>query len=232
MWGRSVLLLVILCAVCTAVEAMQRDGNSNTNGNSHSNTDSVDGPLRSLFDNSVSFLRKEIQQLFRDDSATVVSVTNSKDSSGVISINKEKTRNSADGSVNAYNSDDNYDSYYSTINPSATNEELKLQLQQLTYNHTVYTYDDVWIAFEEIDKYLYNYPCDADPAHIPDVYSAYCWETDKNVTTGGECGNYKKEGDCYNREHLWPKSWFGGKNYLVHESTAGIACVVIDGHCL
>lgn len=30
---------------------------------------------------------------------------------------------------------------------------------------------------------------------------------------GGECGNYKKEGDCYNREHLWPKSWFGGFDY-------------------
>lgn len=28
--------------------------------------------------------------------------------------------------------------------------------------------------------------------------------------TGGRCGNYKKEGDCFNREHSWPKSWFGG----------------------
>lgn len=26
----------------------------------------------------------------------------------------------------------------------------------------------------------------------------------------GQCGNYKQEGDCYNREHSWPKSWFGG----------------------
>jgi endonuclease I len=33
------------------------------------------------------------------------------------------------------------------------------------------------------------------------------------VTPGGECGNYAKEGDCYNREHLWPKSWFGGFDY-------------------
>ena len=32
-----------------------------------------------------------------------------------------------------------------------------------------------------------------------------CWEYDKE-----QCGNYKTEGDCYNREHSWPKSWWGG----------------------
>merc|ERR1719345_689018 len=46
---------------------------------------------------------------------------------------------------------------------------------------------------------------------IPDVYSDTCWITAKNIKpSGGECGNYKHEGDCFNREHLWPKSWFGG----------------------
>jgi hypothetical protein len=25
-----------------------------------------------------------------------------------------------------------------------------------------------------------------------------------------QCGHYKKEGDCYNREHSFPKSWWGG----------------------
>ncbi|HOI00274.1 MAG TPA: endonuclease [Bacteroidales bacterium] len=25
-----------------------------------------------------------------------------------------------------------------------------------------------------------------------------------------QCGNYSQEGDCYNREHSFPKSWFGG----------------------
>lgn len=38
-----------------------------------------------------------------------------------------------------------------------------------------------------------------------DVYSNKCW------TPGtGQCGGYKREGDCYNREHSWPKSWWGG----------------------
>jgi endonuclease I len=47
---------------------------------------------------------------------------------------------------------------------------------------------------------------------IPDIYSSYCWLPEKNVPLPGrgECGNYNKEGSCYNREHSWPKSWFGG----------------------
>jgi endonuclease I len=32
-----------------------------------------------------------------------------------------------------------------------------------------------------------------------------------NFNSGDECGNYSGEGDCYNREHSWPKSWFGGE---------------------
>lgn len=32
-----------------------------------------------------------------------------------------------------------------------------------------------------------------------------CWEYDVE-----QCGNYQGEGDCYNREHSWPKSWWGG----------------------
>mgnify|MGYP005993229323 CR=1 FL=1 len=34
-----------------------------------------------------------------------------------------------------------------------------------------------------------------------------CWEYDVE-----QCGNYKTEGDCYNREHSWPKSWWGGSS--------------------
>jgi len=34
-----------------------------------------------------------------------------------------------------------------------------------------------------------------------------CWEYDVE-----QCGNYQKEGDCYNREHSWPKSWWGGES--------------------
>jgi len=102
--------------------------------------------------------------------------------------------------------------YYASIDKNAVDDDLKGQLQALISNHKVYDYDDVWIAFEEIDKLLPGYPCDNDTSHIPDVYSDFCWSTDK-IVPGGECGNYAKEGDCFNREHLWPKSWFGGFDY-------------------
>lgn len=92
---------------------------------------------------------------------------------------------------------------------SATNDDLRVQLQALISQKTVFSYDDVWEAFQSIDKYLPGYPCSSDASMIPDIYSAECWKTYK-VVPGGECGNYKHEGDCFNREHTWPKSWFGG----------------------
>lgn len=39
---------------------------------------------------------------------------------------------------------------------------------------------------------------------IFDVYSSYCWDP------ADRCGNYSGEGQCFNREHSWPKSWWGG----------------------
>lgn len=94
--------------------------------------------------------------------------------------------------------------YYSGIDASATDDDLKGQLQELIYPHVVFSYDDVWMAFETVDHNLPTYPCDANSTDIPDIYSSYCWPESK------ECGNYKMEGDCFNREHIWPKSWFGG----------------------
>ena len=102
------------------------------------------------------------------------------------------------------------DSYYAGINTSLKDNALKGALQTLINNHTVLGYDDVWLAFDVIGKTMHGYPCNANNAtYIPDIYSGFCWKPD-NGTAGGECGNYKKEGDCFNREHLWPKSWFGG----------------------
>jgi endonuclease I len=108
--------------------------------------------------------------------------------------------------------------YYDGIDLTATDDALKEQLFYLINPHIVLDYDAVWTAFETVDLYLNTYPCDSDPSHIPDVYSAYCWSPEK-VDQGGECGNYKKEGDCFNREHVWPKSWFGGFDYGMNAQT-------------
>lgn len=108
--------------------------------------------------------------------------------------------------------------YYASINLSATDDDLKGQLFSLINPHTVLDYDSVWLAFNEVDKFLDTYPCDSNSSHIPDIYSNYCWAGDK-VVPGGECGNYKAEGDCFNREHIWPKSWFGGFDYGMNAQT-------------
>lgn len=100
--------------------------------------------------------------------------------------------------------------YYNGIDMNATNDVLKGQLQELIFPHTALSYDDVWTAFESVDRFLPTHPCNEDQAMIPDIYSGYCWHSVKGLPTGGECGNFQKEGDCYNREHIWPKSWFGG----------------------
>ena len=113
--------------------------------------------------------------------------------------------------------DDGADTYYANIDASATDDVLKGQLFSLINPHTVISYDDAWAAFAEIDLALPAYPCSSTNAsEISDIYSNFCWETyhlPDASETGGECGNYKAEGDCYNREHCWPKSWFGGFHY-------------------
>ena len=106
--------------------------------------------------------------------------------------------------------DDTINTYYSSINSNLVNNDMKIALQNLINNHTVLTYDEVWQGLAILDKYLVNYPCNDNDTYIPDIYSSYCWRPDNTSSTGGQCGNYKKEGDCFNREHIWPKSWFGG----------------------
>lgn len=58
-------------------------------------------------------------------------------------------------------------------------------------------YDGLWTAYKTTDV--------RSNGKIWDMYS------DCSFTIGSkQCGNYKNECDCYNREHSIPKSWFGG----------------------
>ena len=102
--------------------------------------------------------------------------------------------------------------YYSSIDTTLKDGDLKSALQTLILNRTKVSYGNAWEAFEVIDLYLPVAPGEDDcpSGTIPDIYSTFCWTPEKGLETGGECGNYKHEGDCYNREHSWPKSWWGG----------------------
>lgn len=79
-----------------------------------------------------------------------------------------------------------------------TGNELKSALHNIIDNHTVSTYSDLWVHFQKTDK--------KPDGSVWDIYSSVVW-----TFITDQCGNYSGEGDCYNREHSFPRSWFGGE---------------------
>ena len=80
--------------------------------------------------------------------------------------------------------------------------ELKTALFNIVKDHNSITYPQLWTAFENTDKKengnVWDMYSDI-PGNPPYEYSFFT----------NQCGNYSKEGDCYNREHSLPISWFG-----------------------
>lgn len=80
---------------------------------------------------------------------------------------------------------------------------LKTALYQIIHTHTVLGYSDLWSAFYTTDKTTNGY--------VWDIYSDIPGRTPPYLYSFGtsQCGSYSGEGSCYNREHSFPKSWFG-----------------------
>lgn len=81
-------------------------------------------------------------------------------------------------------------------------QPLQVALYNIIKNHTVRTYDNLWTDFQTTDKKANGYVWDmySDvPGGTPPYDFTFITE---------QCGNYSNEGDCYNREHSFPKSWF------------------------
>lgn len=96
--------------------------------------------------------------------------------------------------------------YYNNAN-GLTGTELKAALHNIIDNHTTISYDAVWNAFYNTDHRTDN------TNKVWDIYSDIPGGTPKLFTLGdGQCGTYSQEGDCYNREHSWPQSWFNSAN--------------------
>ena len=77
--------------------------------------------------------------------------------------------------------------------------ELKTALCGIIYNRTEESYDDLWNDFKKTDK--------RSDGKVWDMYSGisnFVFDTDKDTGTAGSEGKY------YNREHSFPRSWFGG----------------------
>jgi len=94
--------------------------------------------------------------------------------------------------------------YYDPAN-GLTGKALQQALHNIIANHTYVTYDYLWTAFKKTDI--------KSDGKVWDIYSDIPSGSPKYTFTfvTDQCGNYSKEGDCYNREHSFPKSWFGGE---------------------
>ncbi|MES2515441.1 MAG: endonuclease [Bacteroidota bacterium] len=91
--------------------------------------------------------------------------------------------------------------YYNSAQ-GLTGNPLKIALHNIIDNHTQISYNGLWTAYKKTDV--------KSNGKVWDMYSdipsgtppyQYTFVTD-------QCGNYSVEGDCYNREHSWPQSWF------------------------
>ncbi|KHT35712.1 endonuclease [Vibrio sinaloensis] len=100
------------------------------------------------------------------------------------------------------------DGYYQDAS-GKTGFALKTALYNIINNHQSQGYSAIWTLVKDAD--IDNY-YDKDGS-ILDVYSEKPETSDATrfIKVTDQCGQYSKEGDCYNREHSFPKSWFGGK---------------------
>lgn len=90
-----------------------------------------------------------------------------------------------------------------------TGYELKTALSEITgVGYSSQSYSALWGFFAQYDKDKYY----ENDGTLLDMYSEDPNGPDPyNYTVvSGQCGNYAQESDCYNREHMMPKSWFNG----------------------
>lgn len=83
--------------------------------------------------------------------------------------------------------------------------QLQQALHDIIDNHTSLSYTALWTAFYDTDRKsdgkVWDMYSDNPDGAEPYEYTFY----------DDQCGSYSGEGSCYNREHSWPKSWFGGE---------------------
>ena len=89
----------------------------------------------------------------------------------------------------------------------AANKSGKSLLQALNAKvgpHTTVSYNGLLDLYKTSDVY--------PNGKIWDMYSTKEWNP------GTTCGNYSRVGDCYNREHSFPKSWFDDASPMVSDA--------------
>ena len=94
--------------------------------------------------------------------------------------------------------------YYNAAN-GKTGDELKVALHDIIKGHTTVSYNNLWNAFWSTDNKGNGIVWDMY-SDIPNGTPPYTYYLGQ-----GQCGSYDEEGDCYNREHSWPQSWFNSQ---------------------
>ena len=92
--------------------------------------------------------------------------------------------------------------YYNSANGLSGNA-LKTALHNIIKGHTVISYSATANAFWSTDNKGNGVVWDMY-SDIPGGTPPYTYQLGTD-----QCGSYDGEGDCYNREHSWPQSWFG-----------------------
>lgn len=92
-----------------------------------------------------------------------------------------------------------------------TGEPLRQALRDIIDGHTVLAYSALWTCFETTD--------DRPDGFVWDIYSDNPGGSPPYLYTfvSDQCGTYDSEGDCYNREHSFPKSWFNDASPMVSD---------------
>ena len=120
----------------------------------------------------------------------------------------------------------NNNDYYSTIG-SEICENLKTALHNLIDNHTAVSYNDAWTHFQASHDRIND---NGTATIVWDLYgdnpvgpeTEFTFVTDQCTTIGNP------EGVCYNREHTFPVSWWGGSE-MVTQFTDLHALIPTDG---
>ena len=85
---------------------------------------------------------------------------------------------------------------------------MKISLYNIIKGHTVVSYSSLKSTYHEItdkkpDGKVWDMYSDVPGGTPPYTYS---------FIAADQCGNYSVEGDCYNREHSFPQSWFNSSS--------------------
>lgn len=91
--------------------------------------------------------------------------------------------------------------YYSGINFSQSGAALKTSLHNKINSHKSLGYNNLNGYYPQTDA--------REDGTIWDMYSNVRWNFNTKV-----CGNYKNEGDCWNKEHSIPQSWFNEQSTM------------------